>query len=44
MKRDISKQLVEFTFKTKYEDLPEEVIEFTKLLLLKTVAGRKWQS
>jgi 2-methylcitrate dehydratase PrpD len=39
MKRDISKQLVEFTFKTKYEDLPEEVIEFTKLLLLKTVAG-----
>jgi 2-methylcitrate dehydratase PrpD len=39
MKRDISKQLVEFTFRTKYEALPEEVIEYTKLLLLKTVAG-----
>jgi 2-methylcitrate dehydratase PrpD len=39
MERDISKQLVEFTFRTKYEALPEEVIEYTKLLLLKTVAG-----
>lgn len=39
MEKDISKQLVEFTFSTKYEALPEEVIEYTKLLLLKTVAG-----
>ncbi len=39
MKKDISKKLVEFTFRTKYAALPEDVIEFTKLLLLKTVTG-----
>jgi 2-methylcitrate dehydratase PrpD len=39
MNEDISKQLVEFTYKTKYEDLPVNVIEYAKFLLLKTVAG-----
>jgi 2-methylcitrate dehydratase PrpD len=39
MKENVSRQLGEFAFRTKYEDLPEEVVEYTKFLLLKTVAG-----
>ncbi len=36
---EIAKQLAEFVVKTKYEDLPQEEIDFTKALCLKTVAG-----
>ena len=39
MEKDIGKQLVEFSVNTKYEKLPKDVIEFTKLLTLKTVSG-----
>jgi 2-methylcitrate dehydratase PrpD len=39
MDRDITKQLVEFAVKTKYEDIPEKVLEYSKCLTLKTVAG-----
>lgn len=36
---DIATKLAEFAVKTKYPDIPEEVIDFTKGLTLKTVAG-----
>ena len=39
MGRDIAAQLVEFAVRTKYESIPEEVLEYTKCLTLKTVAG-----
>jgi 2-methylcitrate dehydratase PrpD len=39
MEKDIGKKLVEFAVKTKYEDIPEEALEFTKRLALKTVSG-----
>jgi 2-methylcitrate dehydratase PrpD len=39
MKNDIGTQLVEFAVKTKYENIPEEIIDFTKGLTLKTIAG-----
>jgi len=39
MKEDISKQLVKFAYQTKYEDLPAEVVQYAKFLLLKTVSG-----
>jgi hypothetical protein len=32
MGRDIAAQLVEFAVRTKYESIPEEVLEFTKCL------------
>ena len=39
MGSDIGMQLACFIVETKYEDLPSDVIEFTKGLALKTVAG-----
>lgn len=39
MNTDISTPLVQFVTKTQYEDIPTEVIEFSKALTLKTVAG-----
>ncbi|HUV59686.1 MAG TPA: MmgE/PrpD family protein [Desulfatiglandales bacterium] len=39
MERDVATQLIEFAVDTKYEDIPEETLEFTKCLTLKTVAG-----
>ncbi|MFH1481227.1 MAG: MmgE/PrpD family protein [Pseudomonadota bacterium] len=39
MAKDISQQLVEFAVNTRYEDIPEETLVFTKCLTLKTVAG-----
>ncbi|HUV59688.1 MAG TPA: MmgE/PrpD family protein [Desulfatiglandales bacterium] len=39
MEKEIGAQLVEFAVETKYEDIPEETLEFTKCLTLKTVAG-----
>ncbi len=39
MEREIGTLLAEFAVKTKYEDIPEEVLQFTKGLTLKTVAG-----
>ncbi|HUV59682.1 MAG TPA: MmgE/PrpD family protein [Desulfatiglandales bacterium] len=39
MERDVATQLIEFAVEAKYEDIPEETIEFTKCLTLKTVAG-----
>jgi 2-methylcitrate dehydratase PrpD len=36
---DITTKLVEFALQTRYENIPREVIEFCKLLTLKTVAG-----
>ncbi len=39
MGKDIATQLVEFALKSKYEDIPQEVIDYTKRLTLKTIAG-----
>lgn len=39
MPQDIATKLIEFALKTKYEDIPEEVIAFSKHLTLKTVSG-----
>ena len=39
MEKDIGAELVEFAVRTKYEDIPKEILEFTKCLTLKTVAG-----
>jgi len=39
MEKDIGKQLVEFSVNTKYEKIPADTVEFTKLLTLKTVSG-----
>jgi len=39
MAKDIGTQLVEFAVNTKYEDIPQETLQFTKLLVLKTVSG-----
>ena len=39
MDKDITTKLVEFALQTRYENIPREVIEFCKLLTLKTVAG-----
>ena len=39
MSREIAEQLATFILETKYPEIPEEVIFFTKGLLLKTVAG-----
>ncbi len=36
---DVGTTLAEFMIRTKYEDIPEDVLEFTKCLTLKTVAG-----
>ena len=36
---EIITRLMEFATETKYEDIPKEVVEFTKGLTLKTVAG-----
>jgi 2-methylcitrate dehydratase PrpD len=39
MDREIGTRLAKFAVETKYEDIPKEVLEFTKGLTLKTVAG-----
>jgi len=39
MEKDIGAQFGEFSVETKYEDIPQETLEFTKCLTLKTVAG-----
>ena len=39
MEKDIAGQLSEFTVHTKLEDIPDDILEFTKCLTLKTVAG-----
>ena len=39
MEKEIAQQLAEFSIQTRYEDIPKEVIDFTKGLTLKTVAG-----
>jgi 2-methylcitrate dehydratase PrpD len=39
MEKEIGLRLAEFAVRTKFEDIPKEVIEFTKGLTLKTVAG-----
>ena len=41
MKKDIEigRELAEFVVKTEFADLPDEVVEFSKGLALKTVAG-----
>jgi 2-methylcitrate dehydratase PrpD len=39
MEKDISSQLVDFALETKYKGIPKEVMDFTKHLTLKTVAG-----
>ena len=39
MGKDIATQLVEFAIGTKYEDIPQEVIDYTKRLTLKTISG-----
>jgi 2-methylcitrate dehydratase PrpD len=39
MKNDVTRQLVDFAVKTKYEDIPKETIEFSKCLILKTISG-----
>ncbi len=39
MEKEVGTLLAEFAVETKYEDIPEEVLEFTKGLTLKTVAG-----
>ena len=39
MKNDVTKRLVDFAVKTKYEDIPRETIEFCKCLILKTISG-----
>ena len=39
MEKEIGRRLAEFAVETKFEDIPKEVIEFTKGLTLKTVAG-----
>jgi 2-methylcitrate dehydratase PrpD len=36
---EISRRLIQFAVETKYEDIPEDVIEFTKALTMKTVAA-----
>ena len=39
MGKDISDRLVQFALETKYENIPPEVIDYTKRLALKTVCG-----
>lgn len=39
MKNDVTRRLVDFAVKTKYEDIPKETIEFSKCLILKTISG-----
>jgi len=39
MEKDITKQLVEFAVRTKYDDIPKKVLTYAKQLTLKTVAG-----
>ena len=39
MGKDVTSQLVDFALKTKYEDIPKEVIEYSKQLTLKTISG-----
>ncbi|MFH0843895.1 MAG: MmgE/PrpD family protein [Pseudomonadota bacterium] len=39
MEKDIGKEFIEFAVKTRYEDIPQETLQFTKYLTLKTVSG-----
>ncbi len=39
MKSGVTKRLVEFAVETKYEDIPEDALQFSKCLILKTIAG-----
>jgi len=39
MSTEITNQLVEFIMNTKLEDVPKETVDFTKGLMLKTIAG-----
>jgi 2-methylcitrate dehydratase PrpD len=36
---EYTKQLIQFAYETKYEDIPKEHLEFAKALTMKTVAG-----
>ena len=38
-KYEVTKRLSEFAYETKYSDIPEDILQFTKCLTLKTVSG-----